>query len=178
MTASIVTKHCSSCKKYKETQFFYKNRAKPDRLSSLCKDCTLAINAKSLSSDQTQKRLLSYRESRNPGLDRFPVHRKLLTRIFSKVTVSETSFYKSVPCWEWRGARTRNGYAVFGSAGELPSHLVHRMLYQMFVEMIHDSTMVCDHLCRIRHCVNPVHIELITNQENVLRGKRAINPSR
>src|ERR1035437_1939003 len=28
-----------------------------------------------------------------------------------------------------------------------------------------------DHLCRVRHCVNPAHLEPVTRQENLLRGQ-------
>lgn len=32
------------------------------------------------------------------------------------------------------------------------------------------SGLVLDHLCRVRHCVNPDHLEPVTNCENILRG--------
>ncbi|MDQ3747954.1 MAG: hypothetical protein M3367_02900 [Acidobacteriota bacterium] len=38
------------------------------------------------------------------------------------------------------------------------------------MEIIPTKKLHCDHLCRVRHCVNPAHIEVVTLQENVLRG--------
>jgi hypothetical protein len=34
--------------------------------------------------------------------------------------------------------------------------------------------LVIDHLCRVRHCVNPAHMEPVTDRENVFRGFAAI----
>lgn len=46
----------------------------------------------------------------------------------------------------------------------------HRVVYEELVGPIPDGLML-DHLCRVRHCVNPEHLEPVTNRENVLRGE-------
>lgn len=45
----------------------------------------------------------------------------------------------------------------------------HRVSYEIFIEEIPQGFLI-DHLCRNRACVNPWHMEVVTNKENVLRG--------
>lgn len=71
-------------------------------------------------------------------------------------------------CWEWT-ASLRNGYGQFGVRA---GHVVpaHRFAYEHLVGPIPDG-MVIDHLCRNTRCVNPAHLEPVTNVENVMRGE-------
>jgi len=62
-------------------------------------------------------------------------------------------------CWEWTGWLSDEGY----------TSQVHRKIYRRLVGPIPDGLQL-DHLCRIRHCVNPAHLEPVTNRENTLRG--------
>lgn len=76
----------------------------------------------------------------------------------------------SSPCWvlalkpgnygyvrlRWRGLRTT----------------AHRVFYTLLVDEIPEG-LVLDHLCRVRCCVNPAHLEPVTNEENIRRGERA-----
>jgi hypothetical protein len=48
-------------------------------------------------------------------------------------------------------------------------HLAHRVAYQLLVGPIPDG-MVVDHKCRNRSCVNPAHLEPVTQEENVRRS--------
>ena len=69
-------------------------------------------------------------------------------------------------CWVWRGA-TRNGYGTLEVGG--------RPVYAHRFSLLHFGFrlargMVVDHLCCNRRCVNPGHMELVTNSENVRRG--------
>lgn len=93
--------------------------------------------------------------------------RKLLARIFSKIHVSTENFYNGVPCWEWQ-ASLNGGYASI-SYKHL-SYYAHRFIYELLIEPI-DRKLQCDHLCRVKHCVNPAHIEPVTPQVNTLRGE-------
>lgn len=45
----------------------------------------------------------------------------------------------------------------------------HRISYEMLIGPI-PSGLQLDHLCRVRHCVNPQHLEPVTNRVNSLRG--------
>ena len=47
--------------------------------------------------------------------------------------------------------------------------MAHRAAYEVRIGPIPDG-MVIDHLCRNRACINPAHMEPVTNRENVLRG--------
>lgn len=70
-------------------------------------------------------------------------------------------------CWIWTGSTTTYGYASVGNPGG--TKRAHRLLYEICVGPIPDG-LVLDHLCRIRHCVNPDHLEPVTLRQNTLRG--------
>jgi hypothetical protein len=74
-------------------------------------------------------------------------------------------------CWPWVGARNQKGYGVFEIQGRRT--VVHRFSYELVNGPI-PSKLVIDHLCRNTSCVNPAHLEAVTNRENILRG---IGPS-
>jgi hypothetical protein len=69
-------------------------------------------------------------------------------------------------CWIWIGALNRDGYGVYSS------QLAHRASYSKIRGAISEG-MELDHLCRIRCCVNPNHLEEVTHAENVRRGDAA-----
>ena len=71
-------------------------------------------------------------------------------------------------CWEWQAATSPKGYGMFYYDGR-PSGRAHRFSYEHFVGKIPNGYTI-DHLCRNRRCVNPKHLEAVTNKENVLRG--------
>jgi len=85
---------------------------------------------------------------------------KDLQRFWSKVE-------KTNNCWEWKAGKAYHGYGEFGVNGKIV--LVHRFSYELFKGEIPKGLQI-DHLCRNRVCVNPEHLEVVTNKENVLRG--------
>lgn len=75
-------------------------------------------------------------------------------------------------CWEWTGAKNRTGgYGVFGPLADSPygGRCAHRIAFTVLGGSIPQGFDL-DHLCRVRHCVNPAHLEAVTRSENVLRG--------
>lgn len=69
-------------------------------------------------------------------------------------------------CLEWTGPVYRNGY---GQAHLNGRHTAHRIAYEAAHGRVDDS-LVIDHLCRNRLCVNVDHLEPVTQSENILRG--------
>lgn len=72
-------------------------------------------------------------------------------------------------CWLWTGASVHNGYGVFRS--ERRAAYAHRVSYEALVSGI-ETQLSLDHLCRTRCCVNPAHLEPVTQRENLRRGQR------
>lgn len=71
-------------------------------------------------------------------------------------------------CWEWSGKLTPKGYGKCQFRNK--ELYAHRVSYTWERGEI-PSGMVIDHLCRNKKCVNPNHLEVVTNVENVLRGE-------
>lgn len=74
-------------------------------------------------------------------------------------------------CWQWTGHISDKGYGIFGLSHGKPMK-AHRFSYEHFVGDI-PKGMQIDHLCRNRACINPEHLEPVTNRENVIRGVSA-----
>lgn len=74
-------------------------------------------------------------------------------------------------CWIWTARIARDGYGRFGIGGRLK--IAHRVAYELEVGPIPEG-LILDHLCRVRPCVRPSHLEPVTNRENVLRGIKGI----
>lgn len=71
-------------------------------------------------------------------------------------------------CWEWTACRTPAGYGQFYFEGRR-NNFAHRAAYIMLVGPIPDDKVI-DHLCKVRHCCNPAHLEPVTQRENLIRG--------
>lgn len=70
-------------------------------------------------------------------------------------------------CWQWTAVRSWGGYGLFND-GRAHCH-AHRFAYELLVGPIPEGKQL-DHLCRNRTCVNPAHLEPVTQQENIRRG--------
>lgn len=82
------------------------------------------------------------------------------TRFFDKVDASAS-------CWLWKASINGGGYGQFRLDGKLRK--AHRVAWEMLVGPIPEGRHL-DHLCRVRNCVNPDHLEPVTQAENIRRG--------
>lgn len=71
-------------------------------------------------------------------------------------------------CLLWTGWRNDTGYGYIRAEGGRRVR-IHRLMYEWFVGPIPDGMQI-DHLCRVRHCASPAHLEPVTCRENLLRG--------
>ena len=90
----------------------------------------------------------------------------LLARLENKIAVG-------AGCWLWTGAIASNGYGMVqigtSRAGSQIAR-AHRVVYEVFKGEIPEG-LVLDHLCRIKHCVRPDHLEPVTQAENLRRAR-------
>jgi hypothetical protein len=75
-------------------------------------------------------------------------------------------------CWLWTGKIEHYGYGVIWVQGK--EKKVHRVSYELFIGEVPEG-LVLDHLCRVRRCFNPSHLEPVTRGENVRRGDLKTN---
>ena len=82
-------------------------------------------------------------------------------RFRSKVEIDENN------CWLWTASK-RRGYAMYWNNRR--QNQGHVFAYNYFYGEVLAGLCI-DHLCRVRHCVNPHHLEPVTLRENILRGE-------
>jgi hypothetical protein len=72
-------------------------------------------------------------------------------------------------CWPWKGYIAHNGYAIVHLDDFRKTMTAHRAAYLLTHGSIPEA-LVMDHLCRNRSCMNPKHLEAVTQRENLIRG--------
>lgn len=80
---------------------------------------------------------------------------------------NQTEFY----CWPWLGFFDKDGYPLFRRQNG-SSCRAQRYSYETFRTTIPDR-LVTDHICRNKICVNPFHLQAVTDKVNLLRGNGA-----
>ena len=102
-------------------------------------------------------------------VDRRTIPKPIRGRFFAKVDkngpVSEYA-PKLGPCWLWTGTSCA-GYGICSFPAKSLSK-AHRVSYELLVGPIPEGYQV-DHLCLVKRCVNPTHLEAVTPSENMRR---------
>lgn len=95
---------------------------------------------------------------------------KDLIRIFSKIEIHPDVSFNGTPCWIWKAALNGGGYGHVTLHGILID--VHRIMFAWLVHPLPKGRRsgLIDHLCRRRACANPIHLEFVSDAENLLRG--------
>lgn len=71
-------------------------------------------------------------------------------------------------CWPWTGPVHKRGYGKI--TDDRTTLLAHRVAFSMESGRI-KSDLIVDHICNNPICVNPGHLQMITQRRNVMRGK-------
>jgi HNH endonuclease len=90
-------------------------------------------------------------------------------RVLAKIIQNETG------CWDYAGGKVAGGYGVLNvrlGGRDAPKVMLyaHRVSYEYFVGPIPEGTEI-DHLCRNVSCSRPGHLEAVSHQENINRGR-------
>ena len=93
----------------------------------------------------------------------------LRERLFANLIIDPSG------CVLWTGACNPNGYGTISANGR--QSYVHRVMFEMFEGPIPEDRPQLDHVkdrgCVHKNCCQPLHLEPVTNRENVLRGESA-----
>ena len=71
-------------------------------------------------------------------------------------------------CWLWTASLDGYGYGQFGKSKGVVLK-AYRLSYELLVGPVPDGLEI-DHLCRVRACLNPDHLEAVTHRENMRRA--------
>ena len=78
---------------------------------------------------------------------------------------------EATPCWIWQGAKIPQGYGSIRVHGK--HFTVHALSYQLYYNLLpptRESRWHLDHLCSVRACFNPEHLEAVPAAVNMSRG--------
>ena len=115
------------------------------------------------------KHYMRFKRHGDPNIA-FRLHGTLEERFWAKVNMAgpvPAHNPKLGPCWPYTGGRFALGYGAFWyKGGQRYAHIV---AWELLFGPIKDG-LERDHLCRVRHCCNPFHLEAVTHQINMRRS--------
>lgn len=86
-------------------------------------------------------------------------------------TVNRIVFGHPMECWLWTGGANADGYGVV-RAGRIDGRGVFALAHRVIYEAVHGTIpehLELDHLCEVKRCCNPAHLEAVTHAENMRR---------
>lgn len=95
-----------------------------------------------------------------------------LSRFLERIKVAPERVFDGSPCWEWQGSKDTSGYGRFHTLKN--EHYAHRASYRLLVDDDIPADLEIDHACRNRACVSPMHLRLVTRQENLQYRDKAV----
>lgn len=85
----------------------------------------------------------------------------------AKLSIMANRIDMTKDCWIWQGSLDEDGYGRFPIKGQYKR--VQRLMYELVGGKL-QKELTIDHLCRVRNCVNPNHLEQVSVKVNTLRG--------
>ena len=77
-------------------------------------------------------------------------------------------------CWKWTGGCRDDGRGIVTTQGQRKNLYAYRVAYRLTVGPIPKGK-VLDHLCRNPACVNPAHLEAVSQATNARRAKAHVH---
>lgn len=84
---------------------------------------------------------------------------EILKRVYAKLDI-----HPETMCWRYTGGTNGRGYGRIYHQGKM--YGVHRLIFEVFHGPIPKGKEV-HHVCGVRSCCNPAHLELVSHRENV-----------
>lgn len=90
----------------------------------------------------------------------------------ARLSANPNHSFNNELCWLWKHGQTPDGYGQVTI--DRKGLKVHRLVYSLFKGNIPNGHQL-DHLCGVKHCCNPNHLEPVTPKENTRRWRSTVN---